>query len=165
METITIPTKDIKKWTTHMPMLIRTLLATNGTVVEVGGGLYSTPFLHWMCKIENRKLITYESDIVYYKLCKSFSSRYHSVRLIENWDNMDFIGPYSVVLIDHGPRPRRIIDVINFKDTAEYVVMHDSDYIDCSAADKVFKYKYEYKGAKPCTVVYSNFNDLSKITL
>ena len=49
-----------KFWTTHMPVIIKFIQATEGRVLELGAGLFSTPLLHWLCAEKGRKLYTYE---------------------------------------------------------------------------------------------------------
>lgn len=147
-----------------MPMLIKAVLASEGDVVEVGGGVFSTPLLHWLCKNLNRKVITYEDHPDFYKFSREFQSPLHRVRLIENWDAMDFKTHRGVVFIDHHPEFRRGIDAINFKNSADYIVMHDTERSGKYGYSKVwqhFKYVHHDKGCKPWTSVVSNFKDLS----
>lgn len=158
--------KHTKGWTTHMPMLIKTVQMSKGDVIEVGGGIFSTPLLHWLCKILNRKLITYENEPTFYRLAHEFQSPSHRIRWIDNWDDMDFKTHRGVVFIDHHPSERRGIDVINYKDSADYIVMHDSEKPEKHSYDKVwehFKYVYHWKDCKPWTSVVSNFKDLSNL--
>jgi hypothetical protein len=152
-----------KEWTTNMPMLLKVILNSTGPVCEVGGGPFSTPLLHWLCKIQGRKLTTYENHYDYWYFCHRFTSRDHYVKLIENWDDMDFKTHWGVVFIDHHPEERRGIDVINFKDTADYIIMHDTEakgLYDWDKINKLFKYKFDWKECLPWTSVVSNFKDL-----
>lgn len=158
--------KNPKHWSTHMPMLIRALEMTEGTVVEVGGGVFSTPLLHWLCKMQNRRLITYENEPQFFAFSKEFQSEKHSVRLINNWDEMDFKSPRGVVFIDHHPEQRRGLDAIRFKDSAQIIVMHDSERPDKYNYNGVwehFKYVHHWKDCRPWTSVVSNYKDLSKL--
>lgn len=149
-----------------MPMLIRALEMTEGTVVEVGGGVFSTPLLHWLCKLQKRRLITYENEKQFYDFSREFQSETHSIRLINDWDEMDFKSKRGVVFIDHHPESRRGPDAIRFKDSAQIVVMHDSERPEKYGYDPVwpqFKYVHHYKDCKPWTSVVSNFIDVTKI--
>ena len=143
-------------------MLIKIVLKSRGDVVEVGSGFFSTPLLHWLCKGMNRKLITYESDPDYFKFAKKFQSLGHTIRLIENWDEMDFKTHRGVVFIDHVPE-RRSTDILNFKDKADYIVIHDTeaDSYNYETVWSHFKYRYDWKDCRPWTSVVSNFNDVS----
>lgn len=160
----TVSFKHPKSWSTHMPMLLKTVLASEGTVMEVGGGVFSTPLLHWLCKNMKRKLITYEDDPQFFQFAREFASGLHKVRLINNWDEMDTKSHYGVVLIDHHPEGRRGADAIRFKDSTDFIVMHDTERPDKYGYDEVwqhFKYIHHDKGCKPWTTVVSNYKDLS----
>lgn len=164
MRYIQVKTNPSKGWSTHNGMLIKALLNSTGPVVEVGGGLYSTPLLHWLCKLQGRKLTTYESHDLFYEFCKQFVSRGHTVKFIENWDEMDFKTHYGVVLIDHHPSERRVVDILNFKDSADFIVVHDTERREQYLLDKTngqFKYEFVWKECVPWTTVYSNFKDIS----
>ena len=157
--------KNPKHWSTHMPMLIKAVQASRGTVVEVGGGVFSTPLLHWLCKEAGRKLITYENEPQFFAFSHEFQSHLHSVRLIKDWDEMDFKSHCGVVFIDHHPEFRRGLDAIRFKDSADFIVMHDTERPDKYNYNEVwkhFKYVHHYKDCRPWTSVVSNFKDLSK---
>ena len=152
----------MKNWTTHMPMLLEVLLNSEGDVMEIGGGTYSTPLLHWLCKIQGRRLVTYENDPIFYKLESRFKSKNHSIRFIKNWDDIPQ-RRWGVIFIDHHPSERRIIDLIKFKDCADYLIFHDAernDKYEWSQAESHFKYQYIDKSCKPWTGVVSNFKEL-----
>jgi len=158
--------KYTKGWTTHMPMLIKTVQMCKGDVVEVGGGIFSTPLLHWLCKDLKKNLITYENEPTFYKMAHEFQSPLHRIRWIDNWDDMDFVTHRGVVFIDHHPSERRGIDAINFMMSADYIVLHDSEKPEKHSYDKAwgyFKYIYHWKDCKPYTSVVSNFKDLSNL--
>lgn len=153
-----------KAKSTHNPMLIKTILISDGPVLEVGAGLYSTPLMHWLCKVLHRKLVTYENDPGFYQFAKKFVSIDHRVKFIESWDKMDFSTHWGVVLIDHSPEERRVVDLINFKDKADYIVVHDTEAEEEYNWEKAwphFKYRYTWKDCRPWTTVVSNFKDLS----
>ncbi|MCX6702000.1 MAG: hypothetical protein NTX96_02270 [Candidatus Zambryskibacteria bacterium] len=153
-----------KTYSTHNLILIKTLLLSEGPVLELGSGFFSTPLLHWMCKGMGRKLVTYESNPDYLKFAKKFQSQGHTIRFITNWDEVDFKTYWGVVFIDHTTE-RRSVDAINFKDSADYIIIHDTNTPDEYGYDKVwphFKYRYDWKDCRPWTTVVSNFMDVSK---
>lgn len=155
-----------KAKSTHNPMLIKTILISDGPVLEVGAGIYSTPLMHWLCKMLGRKLVTYENDPNFYWFAKKFMSNEHRVKFIESWDKMDFNTHWGVVLIDHSPESRRVVDLINFKDKADYIVVHDTEAKEEYNWGKVwshFKYRYTWKDCRPWTTVVSNSKDLSSL--
>lgn len=144
-------------------MLVKTVLATDGPVLEFGAGYASTPILHWLCWEKGRPLMTYESDPFWYEFARKFQSRYHRIRLVDDWDKLDNTKPVSVVFIDH-LEDRRVKDIIRFKDVADYIVIHDTDdhrHYGFDEAWSHFKYVYHWKGCSPWTTVVSNKKDLS----
>lgn len=160
---INIKVETVKLWTTHMTVLMKVLGNSEGPVLEVGGGPFSTPLLHWICKMQGRKLVTYENEPTFFRLCKGFQSPLHKVRFIENWDDMDFETHWGVVFIDHHPDDRRVVDIINFKDKADFIVVHDTEKEEkygFPKAWKLFKNIYTWKECKPWTTVVSNTKSL-----
>lgn len=154
---------DLKKaYTTHMRTLIKVLNMSKGDVVELGAGPFSTPLLHWVCKDMNRKLISYEVDPEYYNYARQFRSPLHRIVQVNDWDEVDSNTHRGLVFIDHNPFDRRAPDTIKFKDSADYVVIHDTE---CEDDFKTiwphFKYAYTWKGCRPWTSVVSNSKNLS----
>jgi hypothetical protein len=165
-----------KGYSTHNALLLRVLDASDGDVVEMGSGPFSTALLHWYCKNKKRKLITYEDDPQYYIFAKMFQSPEHRVIFIEDWDKVDTSQHRGLVFIDHGGKldggyhgSRRGLDVTRWKDTADYIVMHDTEVGDYVKDDiynyrpmwKNFKYKFTWKECRPWTSVVSNSKDVS----
>jgi hypothetical protein len=148
--------KHPKGMSTHNPMLIKTLAMSTGPVLEIGAGYFSTPLLHWLCKMQNRMLITYENNPEYFELAKKFQSKGHKTRLIKNWDDMP-LAHYGVVFVDHAPKERRIVDIEKFQDS-DFLVIHDTERADLYGYDKVwplFKYRFEWQECVPYTSVVS----------
>ena len=154
-----------KNYTTHMGVLVKVLMASKGDVIECGGGIFSTPMLHWICKDMDRELTTYEHDPAYYNFERGFQSRQHRIRLVKNWDKISIPKHVGMVFIDHHPPERRMIELLRFKDSADYIVIHDTERVSREynkpEVFAQFKYQYIYKGCKPWTSVVSNFKDLS----
>ena len=157
-----------KNFTTHLPMLMKCVNVTDGPVMELGGGYFSTPVLHWMCREKGRYLLTYDDDAVYFPFIKGFRSRTHRVRLIDNWDNLEPNIHWSVVLVDHGnSMQQRAESIIKLKDTADFIVVHDTEHRTfqplAEEVYKHFKYVYHWKDCYPSVAVLSNFKDVTKL--
>jgi hypothetical protein len=153
-----------KSWTTHMGVLVKVLLISSGDVVELGAGPFSTPLLHWVCKSMNRRLITYENNPEFYNYARQFRSRLHRIVFVKNWDEVDASTHRGLVFIDHAPATRRGTDVIRFKDSADYIVMHDTNSEkDYTNVWEHFKDTYTWKECRPWVSVVSNFKNLSKL--
>ncbi|MCX6702773.1 MAG: hypothetical protein NTW60_02810 [Candidatus Wolfebacteria bacterium] len=155
-----------KEYTTHLPMLIKIAQMSEGPILEIGAGLFSTPALHWLCL--GKKLVTYENNPEYYNFARKFRSRNHRVRFVENWDKIDVDARWGMVFIDHDPVRRRGVELVRLKDKADYIVLHDSE----PERDRkhgfdtvwpLFKYRYDWVECKPHTTVVSNFKDLSNL--
>src|SRR3990167_11435146 len=97
-----------KAWSSHLPILIKLLSITDGDVLEMGIGFYSTPYLHWAC-FEKRRLVSYENNPQYYRYNKGYTygNPLHEMYLIDSWDQADIERPWDVALIDHSPEMRR----------------------------------------------------------
>lgn len=151
---------------THFPMLIKVVQSTDGPILEMGSGLFSTPLLHWLCFEKKRKLITCENYKHYLEFANKFKTDFHDVRFIEPSKRPLLEGSFSVVFIDHSPKPHtRGDDALLFKDTADYIVLHDAgpEPYEKYGYKKIyseFKYVYHWTGAVPHTTVLSNTNNL-----
>ncbi len=152
---------------THLPALMRCMERTTGPVLELGMGIYSTPFLHYACQNAGRHLTSYETDAKW----AGFFTRYgyesdlHSIRIVADWDAAEIERPWDVALVDHDPSGRRIVDIKRLAPHARYIVAHDAD----AKFDMVYHYSRIYPLFQHRTlwdrewrhaVVLSNFNEL-----
>lgn len=152
-----------KRWTTHMGVLTKVILMSEGDVLELGAGPASTPLLHWLCKDMNRNLISYENNIEFYSYAKQYRDRFHRIKFVKDWNEIDTKTHRGVVFVSHAPWERHSIEIIRFKDTA-YIVIHGTSreeyYVDVW---RHFKHIYTWKENSPWTSVVSNFKDLSAL--
>ena len=154
-----------KGWSTHVTMLVKTLNASTGDVLELGSGLFSTPMLHWLCKEQNRKLVTLENNEEYINFARQFRSNLHRIGQVESMDGFQINSHWGIVFVDHDfPYQDRGKDAIRFKDSADFIILHDTEREDLYGYGQVwkhFKYRYDWKECQPWTSVVSNFKDLS----
>ncbi len=157
-------------YSTHLAGLIRAVLLTDGDVLEVGTGIFSTPILHHICVPAKRKLVSYDNNMEWIEWCKakrhSLECKYHEINYIENWDEAKIERPWDVALIDHEPEERRIEEIKRLANFAKYIIVHDSypkwDWkFRYSEIYPLFKYKTDTRGYYPPSVVLSNFIDLT----
>jgi len=151
-----------KEYTTHMPMLIKCVQASEGPVMECGAGLASTPLLHWLCHEKKRPLWSFEEKEEFYNYARKFQSRFHRIRLVD-FKNFKVDGHWGVALIDQSTRARRPT-ILYLKDKVDYIVIHDTQKEEVYHYEKIwkhFKYVHHWKGCSPWTSVVSNFKDLS----
>lgn len=155
---------------THFPILMKIVNQTEGPIIEVGSGMFSTPLLHWMCFENKRSLTTIERHAHYYDFAKKFKSVNHLVQHVPSIENSSFVyvGKYSIVFIDHSPKkPRtRGDDALLFKDIADYIIVHDcgpdpKEKYGYQQLFSQFKFVYHYVKTGAHTTVLSNFRNLS----
>ena len=155
-----------KNYSTFIGLLVKVLMESKGDVIECGGGIFSTPLLHWLCKDLKRKLISYENTPPYYDFERQFQSPMHSIRFVENWDEVKIPKRVGMVFIDHHPAERRMVELERFKDAADYIVVHDTERpsrrYNRDEVFALFKYRYDWKDCRPWVSVFSNFNDVSR---
>ena len=142
---------------------------TSSDVLEMGIGIYSTPYLHSAC-LDKRRLVSYENNPQYYKYFKSYSSPLHQIHLVDNWDKADIEKPWDIALIDHSPESRRKEDIKRLAGFAKYLVVHDSepqheDLYGYSQIFRLFKYRYDFVNPRANTSVLSNLVDLHNLKI
>ncbi len=168
-----IPSYFQKAPSTHNALLLKILDKSEGDVLELGSGIFSTPLLHWYCKNKGRRLITYEDDPDWFFYSKRFQSDFHSIRLVKDWNEVSVAKHAGLIFIDHAGKKKgsnmlgsqRGADAIRLKDSADYIVMHDTDpqYNAIYGYDEVwehFKYRFDWTECRPWTSVVSNFKEL-----
>lgn len=165
------------RYSTFLPILMKTVEITSGAVLELGPGVFSTPYLHWMCKRLPRPLTTIENDEKWFNFCRKYYQYghnqpvHHRFIFVKNWDDADkYINqPWDVALVDHTPSERRIVEIQKLARLAKYIVVHDSDVrqepvYHYSKIYPLFKYRYDFKEVEPATTVLSNFVDLKNFS-
>ncbi len=148
-----------KEWSSHIPLLVKVMEVSEGPVLELGAGLFSTPLLYWLCFDQDRQFISYDNSMEFAQTLQNFG-----VQFVDDWDSVK-VAQYGVVFIDSAPPERRHIDVARFAEHADYIVIHDSQrhldqYFHYKSIYGLFKYKYKYGEVKPHTTVLSNFKEL-----
>ena len=152
----------------HLPLLIELVRKSEGPILELGTGFYSTPILHWLCAEMGRKLVSYESSEDYFAVARNYIADFHEVNFVEDWSKVDLSSHWGLVFADHYPASQRIKEIVRVVDNADYIVAHDSEprndeAYKYSTIASLFKYRYDYTKFYPHTVVFSNFNDLSNL--
>jgi hypothetical protein len=160
--------KNDMRVATHLPLLARAFEETQGPVVEFGTGYYSTTYLHWLCGIFNRKLLSVDSNYEWYTKMLDLKCDYHDIIIVDNY-NYD-LAPvddtyWGLVFIDHSPALRRPVEAIRMKDNAEIIVLHDTEPrtfegYGWGTMFPQFKYRYHYDKIKPWTSAVSNIKEL-----
>lgn len=162
-------------YATHLGPLIACMKKTSGPVLEMGMGLFSTPYLHYDCTVTKRKLLSVENDKGWARKFISsdfshylYTNKYHQLEYVKSWDDPIIDQEWDVVLIDHSPSERRIVDVKRLKDKAQYIVIHDTndrhekDY-HYSQIYPLFKYQRIWDYDDRHATVLSNFHTLEDL--
>lgn len=153
---------------THVPLLIRVFDKSDGDVLEIGTGWFSTLVLHWLAHIYKRNVYSCENSEYWYKRALRFKSEFHHIVKINSWDNLPADKHWGLVFVDHFPEGRRHIEIERFKDITDYIVVHDTQPEDDAKYQylgswKHFKYKKDWTKAKSWATVVSNLNSLDNI--
>ena len=157
---------------TNLPALIRAMEKTTGDVLELGMGVFSTPYLHYQCILSNRKLVSYEN----YKEWMNFFLKYrypcknHEIIFVDKYSDAKIDREWDLVLIDQTPDSSRREEVKRLANLAKYIVIHDSGgnnekVYHYSEIYPLFKYRTNWEGDKNQATVLSNFVDLKDFWL
>jgi hypothetical protein len=156
---------------THLPALMRALAATDDPVLELGMGLFSTPYLHYACLLAGRDLVSYENNAAWAKffIDYGYECDTHTIRVVDDWADADVTpGPgnlWSVALVDHSPDEWRTKHITQLAHCARYVVIHDSNgkherTYHYSTIYPLFRYRTDWTREARHAAVLSNFVDL-----
>ncbi len=122
------------KWSSFMPALMKAVAGSQGEILEIGIGHFSTPILHEIGEITGRLVLSVEDNKEW---MEPFANRYASekhqfyygnydknLKMIASW--CDPIVKMGVTFIDNSPGgERRKKDFAMFLPLSEYVVVHD----------------------------------------
>jgi hypothetical protein len=146
-------------------MLLVAMERTQGGVLELGAGVFSTPVLHWLCEKQKRNLLTIENDRKWFNFTRQYlRTKYHKFIYVKSWDDAapHINKEWDVVLVDHSPSGRRVHEIKLLANLAKYIVVHDSEpwkekAYHYSQIYPLFKYRFDFDLADHATVVLSNF--------
>lgn len=163
-------------YATHLGALIACVNKTKGDVLELGVGLFSTPYLHYACTGSKRKLLSLENDKGWLRHFKGsnfmhflYSNDYHQLELVDVYEDSPLIDKeWDVVLVDQTPDLSRKETVKKLANKAKYIIIHDSN----PQHERVYHYSEIYPLFKYIRVwdlddrhatVLSNFVDLEDL--
>ena len=150
----------------HLPFLCRAFIElreSNGDVLELGCGEYSTHILHELCA--NRNLVSLDNDPGWVNNYILFKSPKHDVRVVESWDNLpEYHRKWDIVLVDQAPGSARIGSINALANNAKIIIIHDTEDPRYGYAPYIesFIYKREYTLNVCRTYALSNFIDISE---
>jgi hypothetical protein len=160
---------------THMAPLLTVVARTNGPILEMGCGDYSTPLLHALCAPTQRFLLSTDTDKRWLSLFLDLRTQWHQFDYIpvyeddwsrnpkpELWDRIGTDRHWSVIFIDHRPGERRVVDIVRLRNYTDIFVVHDSQQ-PTYGYDRVlatFKYRYVYERYATQTTIVSDTIDV-----
>ena len=119
-------------WGSHLPALLTAIGSSNGPVLELGVGYFSTPALHAICGALKRRLMSVEQNAEW---CERFKYLENPIHRIANHTNEEFfklMGNYEhlckwgVAFIDHSPGGASRAEAFRIlAPISSYVVVHD----------------------------------------
>lgn len=153
----------------HLPVLMKLARITNGPILELGCGMYSTSYLHYECYRSKRRLVTYEHNPDYFDFLRKCENDYHKCYCINNWDSVDLSEPWDIAFVDHAPAERREHEIRKLTH-AHYVVAHDTENSEMikygyHKIGGLFKWRWKFDEFKPYTTIYSNKHDVSDFNI
>lgn len=139
-----------------MPWLRAAVVATEGPILELGAGHFSTPYLAEFASQTDREFWTYEYDSEWAEAARKVSPNI-AEKPSEIPDRQ-----WSVVLVDCEGWARRAF-VYKLRPRTDIFVIHDTQ--DAWVPEDVlatFQYRFD-SDEEPRTSVVSDFNEISKI--
>lgn len=149
-------------WATHLPLLCEAVGLTDGPVLEIGCGMYSTLVLHGICR--GRDLVSLETDRAWFERFAPLESPRHRLLWAPDYEAFDALlrgTAWDVVLVDHAPEARRIVDAAKVAH-ARVVVLHDTNWVDAYRFDllwPLFRRRRTDRRLFPWTTVATNSDD------
>ena len=158
-------------WGSHIPVLVDVFNNSEGPVLELGTGPFSTPLLHTLCVNNKRTLISYENNPKFFNMHLSFVNEFHQIKMIDDWDKTGIENTHwGLAFVDQRPAERRKVDIKRLVNNADYIVIHDSEprLIREYRYDLIyplFKYRLDYilRPNYAHTTVLSNLKNLAKL--
>jgi|WetSurSiteA1Bulk_404760.scaffolds.fasta_scaffold14348_4 hypothetical protein len=166
---------------THQPILLDVVKRTNKPILELGAGNESTKQIH---KITNNPIVTIEDSKFWLRRFLHLQSTRHQFLLMNTRQMREYFlvdtTEWGVVFVDSTDWEQRMLAINKYKDTADYVVIHDvemtsackgyfgEDHRGKRTFDKWFKYWVEYEHqelAAPTTLLASNKIDLKDMQI
>jgi len=157
---------------THLGCLIKAMSKTTGDVLEVGMGVFSTPYLHYQCMLSNRHLVSYENCKPWmdFFIKYGYPNENHEINFVEKYSDAKIDKEWDLVLIDQTPDSSRREEVKRLANLAKYIIIHDSNgrkenVYHYSEIYPLFKYRTIWDKDSNHATVLSNFVDLTDFWL
>lgn len=163
-------------YATHLGALIACVNKTKGDILELGMGLFSTPYLHYAATGSKRNLLSLENDKGWLRHFAGsdfmqflYRNEYHRIELVDIYEESPLIDKeWDVVLVDQTPDSSRKETIKKLANKARYIIIHDSNEqhektYHYSEIYPLFKYKRIWDKDNRHATVLSNFVDLEDL--
>lgn len=167
------------EYSTHLPALILAVQLTDGPVLELGTGVFSTFVLHDMLLPTERFLLSVDDSADWVDDLRHMEGERHAFQHVSHLEKglFDVIGhEWDVVLIDYSTYKGRLLCLKELLPFSKIVILHDygdtnSDamweqhnvsFEDVSQTVESARYKAFFNAQAPFTVVLSNFVDVKQ---
>jgi len=166
------------EYSTHLPALTLAVQLTEGSVLDLGGGIFSTFILHDMLYSTNRFLLTVDDSANWMGNFHGMENKFHQFRHVTNLKGLfKTIGKeWDVALIDYGTYKGRLFCLKELLPYAKIIILHDygdenSDsqweahgvsLKDVQDAVNEVEYKTLFNAQAPYTAVLSNFVNIEQ---
>lgn len=117
-------------YSTNQQAVVYALMKTQGPVIELGSGYYSTPILHEICKGQKRLLMTFDNSPEWLIKFDHLKSDLHSIAIVEDWNKLlaGFNeGAIGVALVDQWPIEQRLLWIQKLLPVTDIIVCHDAE--------------------------------------
>jgi predicted O-methyltransferase YrrM len=112
----------------HTAALLACVLHTEGPVIELGVGAFSTPLLHAVAQMQQRTIVSLENNPEYYQYFKQYHTENHAVVLVDSYDDYAWeTSQWDVMLIDHLPSLSRSEMLLRLHNKVRLFVAHDTE--------------------------------------
>lgn len=170
--------KELSAYSSHQPVLIHTLnTIKTGRVIEYGVGWHSTPIMHTICGMQNRKLISIDTDQGWLKkfdnyMCSNHQLYYIKEQILGKWKHRALRMRYAIAFVDGAPGLMRNVFIQKMMDKVDYFVVHDTEEVSrgvvypfpspyCWDFSK-FKHIYHLNRTGPGVSLLSNLEEIDK---
>lgn len=120
---------EVRAWSSHLPVLLAAVASSDGPVLELGVGHFSTPELHALCGALGKELVSVEDSLEWFTpFAKKYSAPGHQFLNVDySRAHLDLADQnWGVVFIDHSPGGANRANAFSaFRDIAQFIVVHD----------------------------------------
>ena len=123
-----------------IPLVVASFLS-DGDLLELGMGFYSTPVLHKLAVDKEKIAFSIETNAEWaqkFEFYKETSTHQMHVMSFDEMTNFELDKSWGVVLVDHGFANKRFISILKYANKSQIILAHDAE----DAAELFYEYKH-----------------------